>query len=449
VSLRWKIALLLAVVAATGSAVLGVATFRATEERLLTEIDRSLETASERFLDLRDGPGGRGDGDGRPNRPRILVPDRPLGVEQYVVQVTDPDGTVLAATAGVTLPVPSQSPSESSGESVRFETLSSEEGSDYRVRTVDVDIGVVQMGRDLTETQNVLDDLRLTVFVIASIVTLVAAIVGWLVASGVTRRLRRLTEAAGEVAETGRLDVTAPATGRDEAGRLGRSFADMLGALSRSREQQRRLVEDAGHELRTPLTSLRTNLDVLRRHPGMSDELRSQVLTDIDRDTADLAALVEEVVALAADRRTNELPEPIRLREVATPIVERAARRSGREIVLVADDSVSVVGRQMFERAVSNLVDNALKFDVSGGRIDVTVAAGSVTVADRGPGIPEAEIALVFDRFHRAVESRTMPGSGLGLSIVADVATTHGGSVFARNRVGGGAEVGFRLPVVS
>jgi len=447
VSLRWKIALALAVLAAGGSAAVGISTFRSTEDRLITEIDRSLATASERFLDLRDGSGGRGDrdGDGRPNRPLILVPERPLGVEQYVVQVTDASGEVLAATSGVTLPVPGPLATE---DTARLETVASAEGPDYRVRTVEVEIGVVQMGRDLTETQNVLVDLRRTVWTIAIAVTAVAALIGWLLASGVTRRLRRLAEAAGEVAETGRLDVAAPSTGRDEAGRLGRTFADMLAALSRSRDQQRRLVEDAGHELRTPLTSLRTNLDVLRRHPEMDDELRSRVLADIDRDTADLAALVEEVVALAADRRTDELPEPLRLREVAASIVERAGRRSGREIVLVADDSVALVRRHMFERAVSNLVDNAIKFDGSAGRIDVSVHRGLVTVSDRGPGIPENEIPLVFDRFHRAVEARTLPGSGLGLSIVADVATTHGGTVFARNRTGGGAEVGFSLPVV-
>ena len=101
----------------------------------------------------------------------------------------------------------------------------------------------------------------------------------------------------------------------------------------------------------------------------------------------------------------------------------------------------------MFERAVSNLIDNALKFDTSGGEISVDISRGSVVVSDRGPGIPLDEQSKVFERFHRAVNARTMPGSGLGLSIVADVAEGHGGRVFARDRVGGGSEVGFTLPV--
>ena len=129
-------------------------------------------------------------------------------------------------------------------------------------------------------------------------------------------------------------------------------------------------------------------------------------------------------------------------------VVERAARRSGRTVDLVADDSVSIVRPQLFERAVSNLIDNAIKFDTSGEPIEVDVSRGTVTVADRGPGIEDGQEAVIFERFHRATSARTLPGSGLGLSIVADVATSHGGIVFARRRTGGGAEVGFTLPTV-
>jgi two-component system sensor histidine kinase MprB len=158
--------------------------------------------------------------------------------------------------------------------------------------------------------------------------------------------------------------------------------------------------------------------------------------------------LVEEVVALAADRHTDELPQPIRLRDHVAPLVERASRRSGRAIDLVADDSLCIVRPQLFERAVSNLIDNALKFDISGGVIDVDVSNGTVTVSDRGPGVEVGQEHVIFERFHRATSARTLPGSGLGLSIVADVAQSHGGSVFARRRTGGGAEVGFTLPTV-
>jgi two-component system sensor histidine kinase MprB len=323
-----------------------------------------------------------------------------------------------------------------------------DDGTAYRVRSLTTPVGVVQVGRDLSETDNVLSDLRTRSILVSSLVAVVAALVGWLIAARITSRLRRLSDAAENVAATGRLELDVPVSGRDEAGRLGRSFAEMLAALARSKEQQQRLVEDAGHELRTPLTSLRTNLDVMRRHPDMDATMRAQVLADIDRDTAELSGLVEEVVAVAADRQSTELPEPVRLSDASRNVIERARRRTSRDIALIADDSISVVRPALFERALSNLIDNALKFDQSDATIDVTIANGVVMVADRGPGIPDADLPNVFDRFHRSVASRTLPGSGLGLSIVAEFAAAHGGSVVARNRVGGGAEVGFTLPIV-
>jgi two-component system sensor histidine kinase MprB len=97
------------------------------------------------------------------------------------------------------------------------------------------------------------------------------------------------------------------------------------------------------------------------------------------------------------------------------------------------------------ERAVGNLIDNAIKFDTSDGPIEVTVNGASVVVADRGPGIEPGQEARIFDRFHRSVEARNVPGSGLGLSIVQQIVERHGGSTTARNRQGGGAEIGFVL----
>ncbi len=442
-SLRWKVALLLAVIVSIGVAAVSFISYRTTDARLMEEVDRSLVQATDRFLRRPD--------DGRLDRPGgaiINIPERPLGIEQFVVQVSNRDGEILAATEGVSLPVTATGRNDRGESRPSFESVTTDEGVDYRVRTVAVAVGVVQLGRDLTENDNVLADLRVRMSVVAVIVAVVAALIGWFTVTGVTRRLRHLSAAVEHVATTGRLDVEAPQSGHDEAGRLGRTFADMLAALSRSREQQQRLVQDAGHELRTPLTSLRTNLDVLRRHTDIDAETRARIVNDIDRDVSELQSLVEEVVSLAADQHTDELAQPITLREHVVPLVERATRRSGRIIDVSADDSVCIVRPQSFDRAVSNLIDNALKFDTSGGKIDVDVTRGTVTVSDRGPGIEDGQEQVIFERFHRATSARTMPGSGLGLSIVADVARNHDGTVFARRRTGGGAEVGFTLPVV-
>ena len=446
-SLRWKLTLALAVIAALGTGVVGLLSYQSTQSRLMTEIDRSLVNATNGFLDRRGG--GRGDRPGSFDNLRLSIPERPLGIEQFVVQLVEPSGDVVAATEGVDLPVTEDVIALVGGDGAPWlSTERADDGSEYRLRSFATPIGVVRVGRDLAETQNVLDDLRTRAVLLSTLVAMVAAVVGWLIALRVTSRLRRLSIAAENVAATGRLTLDAPVTGRDEAGRLGRSFSEMLAALSRSKEQQQRLVEDAGHELRTPLTSLRTNLDVLKRHPAMDDAMRTQILADIDRDTAELSSLVEEVVAVAADRHTTELPEPVRLADAVERVAGKARRRTTRDIVVTSDDSIAMVRPALLERAISNLLDNSLKFDVSDAPIEVTVHRGTITVADRGPGIPVADLAHVFDRFHRSVEARTMPGSGLGLSIVAEVAATHDGTVFARNRTGGGAEVGLTLPNV-
>jgi two-component system sensor histidine kinase MprB len=204
-------------------------------------------------------------------------------------------------------------------------------------------------------------------------------------------------------------------------------------------------VQDAGHELRTPLTSLRTNVYALRRSDQLSPEERARTLDDLEGEAEELTRLINEVVELAADERGDEPVVELRLDELVQRVAARAAQRSGRQVQVSAEGTV-VVGRPVaLERAVGNLVGNAVKFDPT-GPIEVRCAAGTVEVADRGPGIDDADLPHVFDRFYRATAARSRPGSGLGLAIVADVVTRHGGRVRARNRDGGGAVVGFSLP---
>ena len=438
--------LLLVVIVGGVTTSVGIISYQSTQDRMMTEIDNSLGTATNVLLNRRDSDRpGRQNNAGN-NNGMIVIPDRPLGIEQYVVQLTDRNGNILAATTGISLPPMQLSVDKQGIERPVIATLTGADGIQYRVRAEGFSVGIVQLGRDLSEVENVLTDLRSRTVLTGVIVALLSAILGWVIAASMTSRLRKLSSAAEHVALTGQFNVDTPSTGRDETAKLARSFKEMLEALSRSKEQQKRLVQDAGHELRTPLTSMRTNLDVMRRHPNMDQSMREQIMIDLERDAGDMAALVEEVVAIAAERHSNELPEPIEMKSVTQSIVERASRRSGRDIVVNADDSIVIANHHMFDRAVSNLIDNALKFDTSSQQIEVTIHNGSLTVSDRGIGIPEDEVQLIFERFHRSAASRSLPGSGLGLSIVADFAHAHDGSVFARNRVGGGSEIGFSLP---
>jgi two-component system, OmpR family, sensor histidine kinase MprB len=226
---------------------------------------------------------------------------------------------------------------------------------------------------------------------------------------------------------------------------LSSAFDAVLATLSKSRQEQERLVQDAGHELRTPLTSLRTNVEVLRRHPELPEPERQAVIADLHAETQELTGLVNEIVSLAVGETADEPRQELDLAELAGDVATRYQRRTGRPITVIAEPTQVTAQRAGVQRALSCLLDNARKFDPGDGPIEVTVGPGGMSVADRGPGIAEAELDAVFERFHRSDDARAMPGSGLGLSIVRDVAERHGGTVFARNRDGGGAVVGFTL----
>ncbi|MEV6905349.1 HAMP domain-containing sensor histidine kinase, partial [Amycolatopsis sp. NPDC051372] len=269
---------------------------------------------------------------------------------------------------------------------------------------------------------------------------------GWLLARQITRRLVRLTAVTEQVTDGGLVQAGVPTGGRDEVGRLATSFDRMLSRLADARADQERLVQDAAHELRTPLTSLRTNAQVMRRFDELSPDSRTRLLDDVDGETRELTHLITEIVELATRRYDSEETGPVELAAVAERAAERVRRRSGRAVVVDADDTVVSGQVRRLERAVGNLLENAVKFDAGGTEpIELTVRSGQIEVLDRGPGIPAQDLPHVFDRFHRADAARALPGSGLGLAIVRETAAAHDGAVIARLRSGGGAVVGFSV----
>ena len=440
-SLRLKHVLALVALSTAATAAIGLFTYRTTAHQLEEQVDRSLLDATKGLAERPERLPPRGQGDD---------PDDRRGFRSetdVVVQLLGPDGEPVASDGG-SLPV----------EDIDVTVAGSERALDVR-RDVTVDddryrmlttgygngLGAVQTARSLEEVERVLAGLRSSILMAALVVTLVAASLGWLIARQVTRRLVRLTAAAEQVTATRQLDVEVPVSGTDETGRLGSAFNEMLTALARSKQDQQRLVQDAGHELRTPLTSLRTNVYALRRSDQLSPEQQDQVLDDLEGETEELTRLIDEVVELATDRRGDEAEEQIRLGALVERVAGRSAQRSGREVLVGADGTV-VLGRPLaLERAVGNLVENALKFDQD-GPIAVACSQGRVEVADRGPGFDDEDLPRVFDRFYRSTAARSRPGSGLGLAIVADIVGQHGGEVYARNREGGGAVVGFTIP---
>jgi two-component system sensor histidine kinase MprB len=329
-------------------------------------------------------------------------------------------------------------------------------GSDvYRVATVALGggRGAVQVAQEFSDTEDLLRALQQRTIVLMIAVVTAAGLVGWWLARRITHRLVILTTAAENVARTRRLGVQVPVTGSDEVGRLGRAFDRMLGRLAQSEEDQRRLVQDAGHELRTPLTSLRTNISLLRRIDELPPATRDELVADLGQEARELTDLVNELVDLAAGQSDTEPPQRVDVADLAEDVAGLARRRTGRRIVVRASGDTSTDGRPgMLQRAVSNLVENATKFDREGrAPIEINVTGPArrgtvrVEVLDRGPGITEADLTRVFDRFYRAADARSLPGSGLGLSIVREVALAHGGAAFAYRREGGGSVIGFTV----
>lgn len=448
-SLRLKIVLALTLLAAGATAVIGIVSYTSTKHELEETVDRSLDAAANQLREMipvLDGDGDDdGPGNGRPGR------NRPRSFEQVLYQVIDVNGVVLATGQSDSLPVGERDIAVANAPSlnarVRYEIEL--DGEPFRVLTVRQGPVAVQLGRSLSESQKSLEQILRSTLVAVMVVAVLSALLGWLIARQVTRRLLRLTTVAGVVATTGRLDVDVPVDGADETGQLGRAFSGMLAALQSSKREQHQLVQDAGHELRTPLTSLRTNVAVLRRRfDELPADSRDRLLADLDSETRELTDLVNELVDLATDRRDDELVQPVHLSEIAERAAARARRRFGRDVLVHADREAAafVDGRPNgLERAMQNLIDNACKF-APDGPIEVTIVGGSVAVLDHGPGLVEADIPHLFDRFYRSVEMRSKPGSGLGLSIVKSVAEAHSGIVFARNAPGGGAELGFTIP---
>ncbi|MFZ4517436.1 MAG: sensor histidine kinase [Microthrixaceae bacterium] len=449
-SLRLKLVLALVALSTAATVAVGVFAYRTTSQQLNEQVDQSLREAVGRLSDRR-GPDRDGDRYGPPAGGPLLGV-RPGDRNAVTLRVLDADGAVLGGPGTLDIPVSSGARTVAAS-SQRYDLYEDATvvGDPYRVLTSGVGGrgGALQGARSVVENRAVLDGLRSRILVAGALVIAAAAAVGWFIARQVTRRLEQLTAAAEEVTVTGRLDVQVPGAGTDETGRLAGAFNSMLAALSRSKEDQQRLVQDAGHELRTPLTSLRANVYALRRADRLTAADRERVLDDLEGETEELTQLVNEVVELATDRREEPPTEVVALTPLAERVAARAAQRSGRPVE-VRGDGTQVLGRTpALERAVGNLVENALKFDDSDGPVTVTVVAGRVEVADSGPGVAEEDLPMVFDRFYRATSARSRPGSGLGLSIVRDVAESHGGTVFVANRPEGGAVVGFQLPVAA
>jgi two-component system sensor histidine kinase MprB len=354
------------------------------------------------------------------------------------------------------LPISAQDASVAAG-NLENHVYSVHMGGDHlRVLTLPIGNGLaVQMGLSLAGMDRQLSALGWEMFGAGGAGIVLAAGLGWLVTRTALRPVAELTGAAERIAATHDLAHRIPDTrsgeSRDELGRLAASFNSMLDAVQEATERQRQLVADASHELRTPLTALRTNVEVLADAHRLDPEDREALVSSIMHGLDDLTMLVTDTVELARGEEQADHFEELRLDLLVRRCVDRAAAHWPKADFKADLEHCEVVGvSDRLAKAIRNLLDNAAKFSPPGGLVEVrtTTAPGwaTLTVRDHGPGIPEADLPHVFDRFYRAASARDLPGSGLGLAIVAQVAAGHGGGVSVAAAPGGGAEFRLTLP---
>jgi two-component system, OmpR family, sensor histidine kinase MprB len=381
--------------------------------------------------------------------PQLLprLPRPAFGEATGYIQFVHADGrVVLMPGEHVRLPVAGAA-AVAAGKRKPFFRDARVSGTHVRIYTTRTTDGVaVEIARPLTEVDRALGRIELLFGVISLLVVAAAAALGLVVARATLRPVRRLTEHAERIAATRDLRARTAENGSDELGRLAVAFNTMLAALAASVTSQQQLVADASHELRTPLATARTNLEVMELHEDMSQDERRRILADAIVELEEMTKLIEELMQLASgDAHPLPAMRPTRLDQVAEDVVEVAERRSGRTFRTDLRPTLVHGSADALARAISNLVDNAVKWSPPDEPIDVVVRDGFVSVRDRGRGIDPDDAPHVFDRFYRAASARTMPGSGLGLAIVRQTAEAHGGTVTAEAAERGGTVVTLRL----
>ena len=318
-------------------------------------------------------------------------------------------------------------------------------GHQFRVYTAAVPGGALVRTSRAADADN--GALRNAALLLAGL-TVVAAGVTYgaarLTAGRILRPIADLTAAADRVSRTRDLTARRRSTGRndsrtnDEVGRLSSAFDTMLAALHESVTAQRQLVADASHELRTPLTSLTTNLDLLEDGAGLTDPQAPALVRAAREQAGELGQLITDLLDLARYHESAPHRETVRL-DLLTEQAVHHLRQRAPHVVIDADlrPCLVHVDPAAVDHAVSNLVENAVKWSPPGTAVHVVVENGQVSVTDHGPGIAHEDLPHIFERFYRAPDARGMPGAGLGLAIVGRVAQANQGTVEVRTGPGG------------
>ena len=302
--------------------------------------------------------------------------------------------------------------------------------------------------------------LDLHEFLLGSCIALVAMIgitvlLGWLLAGRVLRPLRTITDTTRNISEHDlhqRLALPGP---RDELTELGDTIDGLLGRLERAFDSQRRFVANASHELRTPLTVDRAMLQVALADPNITlDSLRA-ACGEVLEAGREQERLIDALLTLARSQRGLDRKDPVDLAAVTSEVLhahEPSAACGGLHVDASLGEATVPGDARLLYQLVSNLVDNAIRHNITGGRVQVTLATSTteatLTVTNTGPPIAPDQVSRLLQPFQRGTPDRTASpnGLGLGLSIVADIAEAHGANLDVRSRPEGGLNITVSFP---
>lgn len=445
-SLRTTVALIVAATLLLTVTALAAAVWLLTRNTLMRSVDASLISRIEAgiFLTPPDEENIPFVRPPLPGQPTVIVDAVLADGEVYDIDTQFSDLPASPQDVAIALAAP--------GTSV-FSTRETPSGETVRVYTVAVVEGAAARAiRSLEETQSNLVQLATILIAGGAVAVVLGAGAGVVAVRRSTTPLVEVADAMGALSR-GERDAQPPHAGRGAP----REVVDVVDAttalqreLARSQAQQEQLVQDAGHELRTPLASLRANVQFAAR--TVTDETTAESLAAAQSELDELGRLVEELLALAArDEQAREIVE-LDIVGAAQAAARRSMRRWSRTITVDAPDTPIVMSIDPIGLAeiLGNCLDNAMKFSPPQAPVVLAVIDGGETVTlevrDGGPGIPEAERAAVLERFHRTADARSLPGSGLGLSIVARAVATAGGDLELGEAAEGGLAIRIRIP---
>lgn len=448
--LRSRIAVAVSIAVAAAAIIATGAAYVVTRRTLIGDVDNALrDRAREVQLVRLTDAFGRG---------TFVVPEPGPDSVRSLVQLVDGDGDYrIAQGQQVSLPITERVLGVATGRLKAFASSTTAGTNRIRMLTVPIvpasDQGsglALQVAVPLTRVAQQLRELAAFLFAASLLAVAGAAVVGAMVARAIVRPVQHLTRTAELVASTRDLRERIAVSSSDELGRLADSFNQMLSELDAATSAQRQLVADASHELRTPIASLRTNIEVLARGLKQAPEPVLRIVEDLVSQSAALSRLVADLLDLSREADPAHAFELVALDELVDSSVDKVRAAFPRCQFDSSTQPVTIRANPIrIERAVTNLLENAAKWNPLGQPVQVTLASdGSLTVTDHGPGVAREHRERIFERFWRAPEARSASGSGLGLAIVRRIAADHGGTAHVEDTPGGGASFVLRLPAV-